>query len=141
MTTETQLPKLSTLSPERRRILSAEGLGWTRIEWYEDNAGPPILHGFPPPTIGLGKSGEWDAKLPERSKHVPSPDLNANDALALIEHAAKEGWRYNLSDYKKGGHHVQFFRPDYSELYEIAEPTPMRALTSAFLLATNKAQL
>lgn len=34
---------------ERQRIVIAEIRGWKNIEWYEDNAGPPLLTGKPPP--------------------------------------------------------------------------------------------
>ena len=31
-----------------QRIALAEARGWTKVELYEDNAGPPIWHGNPP---------------------------------------------------------------------------------------------
>lgn len=61
------------------RIAIAQALEWTGVGWYEDNAGPPILHGFPPFDVAIDKNGEWEAKRDIHSVTVPDwpEDLNA----------------------------------------------------------------
>lgn len=46
-------------------------LGWTKIELYEDNQGPPIWHGFPPPRIGVDSNGDWESRPHGHSKTIP----------------------------------------------------------------------
>lgn len=67
------------MTPEKIRIAMAEACGWTRVEWYEDNSGPPILHGFPPTQVGYSATGDWQAITKEHTSHVPNypEDLNA----------------------------------------------------------------
>ncbi len=52
-------------------IAIAEHLGWTKIELYEDNAGPSFWCGTPPVLVGLSKLGEWEA-IPQRSTAIPN---------------------------------------------------------------------
>ena len=56
----------------------AKKLGWTKIEFYEDNAGPSFWCGAPPLQIRLGKDGEWEVFREKQSKAIPNycGDLN-----------------------------------------------------------------
>lgn len=76
---------MKTMTDEQLRVRIAEACGWTRIEWYEDNQGPPILHGYPPSVVGLDSGGEWAAKMAEHTEHVPNYlfDLNTIQAAVL----------------------------------------------------------
>lgn len=121
--TDTQLPKLSTLSPETRRILCAETLGW------KEKPDPYRMWYF---LKGVGYSDK-----------LPDPDLNANDALALVEHLRAKGLevRVTFRDVVR----CFVYAPTNTgaianDLAHVNEPTFQLALTSAFLIATNKAQ-
>lgn len=169
MTTETQLPKLSTLSPEQRRILCAEALGWT----FDHRRKTGI-----DPKDGIDRFINY----PFTSKEtllctVPDPDRNANDALVLVEHAAKNGWRcecncgtafhWECIFHRDLNADEQKIQRDHSMMaahnegligmpqgpcqcdicqcrrieYYAPADTFCEALTSAFLLATGKAEL
>lgn len=62
--------KIYTMKPEIQRIKIAEACGWKNVHWYEDNAGPPILSGEPPPTYK--KRHRYDSTVPDYLN-----DLNA----------------------------------------------------------------
>ena len=59
------------MRPEAQRIAIARACGWMGVEWYEDNAGPPLLVGTPPSSHPK-KYGRDDRKVP----NYPA-DLNA----------------------------------------------------------------
>jgi hypothetical protein len=42
--------------------------GWTKIYTYSDNAGPDLLCGTPPSTLGADAHGEWTAITHESTK-------------------------------------------------------------------------
>lgn len=67
-----QLSDLTSKTPEELNVMCAEALGWKGIEVYEDNQGPPITHGYPPPTVGVDAHGNWEAQPPKRTKRLPN---------------------------------------------------------------------
>lgn len=75
--------QVNLLTPEQKVIKLATLYGFTGIDTYEDNAGPPILHGKPPSHHPL-KFGRPDETIP--------PFLTSLDALSLLEHRI-EAWR------------------------------------------------
>lgn len=66
------------MNKDQTNIAIVEYLGWTKIEFYEDNAGPSFWCGIPPLRVGLGKDGEWEAVREKHSKCIPNycGDLN-----------------------------------------------------------------
>jgi hypothetical protein len=74
-------PRLSELSDEQRRVLCAEGLGW--IVFNPDRA----TLGFPP----CARTHNF-----VDTRALPDPDKSADDALALCEHLAKEGFEVSM---------------------------------------------
>lgn len=59
---------------KNRRL--AELLGWKNVHLYEDDAGPPILSGDPPPTYK--KRHQYDTSVPDYTH-----DLNAVHAVEM----------------------------------------------------------
>jgi hypothetical protein len=55
-----------------QNIAIAKFCGWTDINFYEDNAGPGYWNGYPPPTLAIDKSGEWDVSVPKYHKKLPN---------------------------------------------------------------------
>ena len=53
----------SHMTSEQQTIKIAEACGWKNVHWYEDNAGPPILCGDPPPTHK--KRHRYDTTVPD----------------------------------------------------------------------------
>jgi hypothetical protein len=87
------------MTPEKINQAIAEEMGWTKIGFYEDDAGPPFWHGIPPATIGL-KGGEWAAKIEEHSKHLPNyfADLNACREMRQTVNEDERGHYCSLLD-------------------------------------------
>lgn len=120
------LSKLSDLKPEQRRVMCAEGIGYVLDDatdsWLKDGRNYFFC------------SGPY--------AQIPDPDTDANHALQLVEHLAKEGWMYCVAnDQSRGGHIAQFHTADYAMLIDHTADTFQKTVTGCFLLATGKAQL
>lgn len=67
------------MTPDQINKSIAELLGWTDVNFYEDNAGPGYWNGYPPSKLGVNKNGEWVVVKESYHKHLPNyfGDLNA----------------------------------------------------------------
>lgn len=84
------------MTPDEQRIAIAEACGWTKIHFYEDNAGPGFWSGDPPPKL----NAYWEV-IDQRSDRLPDylNDLNAVHKawLTLIDgHESLED-KFNLA--------------------------------------------
>lgn len=126
------IPKLSDLTPEQRRALAAEALGWKspnhpdslskRDGWWSQYRG----------VWWISPNGK-----DEMISSVPNPDNDANDALKLVEHLQKAAWRVTIEAH--GDFRVWVEQMSDSHFAE-DEISFSRAITSAFLLASNLAE-
>ena len=72
------------MTNDELRIVLAKWAGWTEVEVYEDNQGPPILCGFEPYSVTVGADGEWKADRPKYHRHVPNYVFSL-DCVATLE--------------------------------------------------------
>lgn len=119
------LPELESLTSEQRRILAAEALGW---KFSEDGKTCGIGH---PDCISVSYALETA---------IPDPDEDANGALLLVKAAwdCDDRWGFEARKTAKGWE-VSFTNL-ILDAHSIVEPTLSRAITSAFLLASNLAE-
>lgn len=124
------------MKAEAQRIAIAEVCGWTKVEWYEDNAGPPLLHGFPPPIVGTDSGSEWEWQQSRHSKHVPNylSDLNAmHEALATLTEEDQSKFCWRLTEVVRRGKPVGTGVRHWDEINATASQ-----LAEAFLLTIGK---
>lgn len=124
------IPKLADLTPEQRRILAAEALGYKRM---------PACNGVVRP------DGEWIARTETYDAAIllvaPDPDTNHADAFALVERLRGNAHPSATTDLHRK------FRDElakqcgvawYRSAEILSQMTPQK-MTSAFLLATGLA--
>lgn len=121
------------------RVKCAEAMGWTEIELYEDNQGPPILHGYPPSKLTIGEDGEWDVEKAKNTKPVPRFLSSVDAALTLCDRLRSEGWELTLERPGLRDWIVTFEVPRGRSV-ESRDPSLARAICLAFLKVKGEAK-
>lgn len=129
------------LTDEQRRILAAEAMGWTweggkRNKRFESQR---IL------SPDRNKAARFWRDGINALVHLPDPDQQPADALALVEKLRGEGWACELSTLADGWECVFGKQPTepawgYDLEHCATEPTFCRAVVSSFLKAKGVAR-